>query len=94
MPSSLSFDYSGPPPLDAEEVKEAVGELLLRRAPVALVRLVGRSPYNEGIHDLYEMLQSPIFVRQLGYGLLEIIGLHLCPELKGLFQRLEHRTGL
>ncbi|KAG7671832.1 hypothetical protein Ndes2526B_g07257 [Nannochloris sp. 'desiccata'] len=79
----------GPPPLDEEEVREAVWELLLRKAPSPLIRLVGRTPYNEGVQDLYEMIQSPTFMKQLGYGLLEIAALHLCPELKGLFQNLD-----
>jgi len=67
-----------------------VGELLLRRAPTALVRLVGKGPYTEGVSDLYEMMQSPTFMRQLGYGVLEIGALHLCPELKEMFHNLEH----
>ena len=83
-----------PHPLDEEEVSEAVWELLMKKAPTALLRLVGRTPYAEGVQDLYEMIQSPTFMRQLGYGLLEIAALHLCPELKGLFQSLEHGEGL
>lgn len=71
-------------------MREAVGELLLRNAPVALLRLVGRGAFSEGVQDVYEMMQSAAFVRQLGYGLLEIGALHLCPELKPLFNSLEH----
>lgn len=81
---------SGPVPLDEDELREAVGELLFSRAPMALVRLVGKGPYTEGVQDLFEMMQSATFMRQLGYGLLEIAALHVCPELKGLFQQLEH----
>jgi len=80
---------AGPPPLDEEEVREAVWELLLKKAPSPLIRLVGKTPYNQGVQDLYEMIQSPTFMKQLGYGLLEIAALHLCPELKGLFQNLD-----
>jgi len=80
---------AGPPPLDEEEVREAVWRLLLKKAPSPLLRLVGRTPYNEGVEDLYEMIQSPTFMKQLGYGLLEIATLHLCPELKGLFNNLD-----
>ena len=36
---------SVPPPLDEEEVREAVEALMLRRAPTALVRLVGKNAY-------------------------------------------------
>ena len=84
------LDPTGPAPLDEEEVRSAVQQLLLSRAPTALLRLVGRGPYTEGVEDLYEMMQSPAFMKQLGYGLLEIATLHLCPELKSLFRRLDY----
>lgn len=35
----------GPPPLDQDEIREAVEQLLLRRAPSALVRLIGKGAY-------------------------------------------------
>ena len=81
---------TGPSPLDEEEVRSAVQELLLSQAPTPLLRLIGRNPYNEGVQDLYEMMQSPSFIKQLGYGILEIVTLHLCPDLKDLFRQLEH----
>ena len=42
------------------------------------------------MQDLFEMLQSPTFDMQLGYGLLEIGVIALFPELKPLFLQLEH----
>ena len=86
------LDPVGPPPLDEEEVREAVWGALMKKAPATLVRLLGRTPYNEGVQDLYEMMQSPTFMRQLGYGVLELVSIHLCPELKGLFHDLEQRA--
>lgn len=41
------------------------------------------------MEDVFRMLQSPTFVLQLGYGLLEILVVHLLPELKPLFRSLE-----
>ena len=35
------------------------------------------------------MMQSPTFVLQLGYGILEILVVNLFPELKALFRGLE-----
>ena len=35
----------GPAPLDADEIREAVEQLMLRRAPTALVRLIGKNAY-------------------------------------------------
>jgi hypothetical protein len=94
MPFCSCFCCSVSHPLDEEEVREAVGELLLRRPPAALVRLVGRTAYADGAQDVFEMMQSGAFMRQLGYGLLEIAALHLCPEMRGLFNQLEHGMGM
>lgn len=35
-----------PPPLDAEEIMEAVHELLMSSAPPALIRVIGRTAYQ------------------------------------------------
>jgi hypothetical protein len=40
------FLEPGPPPIDADEVREALWEALMEKAPPALVRLVGRSAYQ------------------------------------------------
>lgn len=42
------------------------------------------------MRDVFDMLQSDTFVRQLGYGVLEIAAVHLFPELKPLFRSLQH----
>jgi sorting nexin-13 len=39
--------------------------------------------------DLFEMMQSRTFMQQLGYGLLKIVLVHLFPELKLLFRKIE-----
>ena len=36
------------------------------------------------------MMQSPTFVQQLGYGVLRIALLSFFPELRPLFQQIEH----
>jgi hypothetical protein len=43
-----------------------------------------------GVQDLFDMLQSPTFVLQLGYGILEICCVNLFPEMKALFRQMEH----
>ncbi|KAL4430932.1 hypothetical protein ABPG75_006188 [Micractinium tetrahymenae] len=80
----------GPAPLDEEEIREAVEQLLLRRAPAAVVRLIGKNAYASGMRDLFGMLQSSAFCYQLGYGCLEVALVHLFPELKSLFRTLQH----
>lgn len=42
------------------------------------------------MEDVIEMMQSETLITQLGYGALEILVLHLMPELKPLFQSLKH----
>lgn len=37
----------------------------------ALERLVGREQYREGALDVYNIIQSPVFTRQIGFCLLE-----------------------
>ena len=44
---------------------------------------------RSGVQDLFDLLQSPTFVLQLGYGILEILAVSAFPELKPLFRQLE-----
>ena len=37
---------AGPKPLDEDEIKEAVRELLMSSAPPALIRVIGRTAYQ------------------------------------------------
>ena len=37
---------AGPKPLDEDEIKEAVRELLISSAPPALIRVIGRTAYQ------------------------------------------------
>ena len=90
MQSDRYLQATSEPPKDADEVKEAVRELMFKRAPLPLVRLVGKGAYIEGMNDLYEMMQSEVFMYQLGYGALEIAIVHVFPELRGLFGKIEH----
>ncbi|GAB4817940.1 hypothetical protein N2152v2_004986 [Parachlorella kessleri] len=89
MQADKYLEPGGPPPLDEDEIREAVYELMLTRVPTALVRLLGRGAYVSGMEDLFGMLQSPTFVLQLGYGLLSIAVVHLFPELKPAIRRME-----
>lgn len=70
-------------------MREALREALLTQVPAPIVSLLGRSAYEQGVEDVFHMLQSPTFVLQLAYGLLEIALIHLLPELRPLFRKLE-----
>jgi sorting nexin-13 len=61
-------------------------DILFNRAPPALVRIVGRSRYTGAVKDIYHILQSPTFMAQLGHGMVEILVMHLMPELKPLLE--------
>ena len=42
-----------------------------------------------GVQDVFDMMQSPTFVMQLGYGVLEILTVNVFPEMKTIFRSLE-----
>eukprot|EP00873_Tetraselmis_striata_P010052 jgi/Tetstr1/430316/TSEL_020141.t1 len=71
-----------------EEVAAAdkLKDIIFNQAPPSLVRIVGRSRYSSAAKDIYHILQSPTFMTQLGHGVLEILLLHLMPELKPLLE--------
>ncbi len=46
------------------------------------------------MEDLFGLLQSTTFVQQLGYGLLEVAIVHMFPELKPLFRKMEREGPL
>lgn len=77
-------------PKDAVDVAEKVHHRLIHQAPPALVRIVGKGCYTNGMQDVYDMLQLPTFMTQMGYGVLEIVLLALFPELRDFFARI-HR---
>lgn len=46
MTPEAFLDFSGPQPIDADEIREAVERLLLSGAPPAITRVVGRAAYE------------------------------------------------
>eukprot|EP00803_Ostreobium_quekettii_P004985 evm.model.scf_463.2 EVM.evm.TU.scf_463.2 scf_463:20967-31329(+) len=83
-------------PPDEEEMAERLRHRLITQANPVFTRLLGKSTYLKGIQDLYDMLQLPTFMTQLGYGVVEIVVLALYPELEDLFGRIHDpgRKGL
>jgi len=59
----------------------AVRALLFGGAPGAAERLIGADAYARGCAEVHGMLQSPVFVRQIGHNLLEAILAAAMPEL-------------
>ena len=76
-PPTAPVGFGGVPPgreVEAAEDARAVCALLLQRSSsVAVERLIGRDPYRRGTLEVYHLLQSPLFVRQIGHSLLEAV---------------------
>lgn len=91
LPSPKEDDIRG---LDELQEKEArrreqfVYELMIDNAPATLVGLVGRKEYDHCAKDLYYFLQSSVCLKQLAYGLLELLLLSAFPELENVFRQL------
>ncbi|KAG8086531.1 hypothetical protein GUJ93_ZPchr0010g10236 [Zizania palustris] len=58
-----------------------VHELIIDKAPSALVSLVGRKEYERCAQDMYFFLQSPVCLKLLAFELLELLVLAAFPEL-------------
>ncbi|KAH9300580.1 hypothetical protein KI387_012163 [Taxus chinensis] len=92
-----SDDKDSPPLLDpqVEETRRAnfVRELMIDNAPAALVGLVGRKEYERCARDIYFFLQSAVCVKQLAYGLLELLLLAAFPELHDIVSSCHTEKG-
>lgn len=82
------------PRMDDEQQQEAnrrakfVYELMIDKAPAAIVGLVGHKEYEQCAKDLYFFLQSSVCLKQLAFDLLELLLLSAFPELDYIFKQL------
>ncbi|MCO5552952.1 hypothetical protein L7F22_006472 [Adiantum nelumboides] len=53
-------------------------------APLPLVSFVGKQQYVKSAKDIYYFLQSPVFLKQLVFGILEILLITIFPEMTSL----------
>ncbi|KAJ6826694.1 uncharacterized protein M6B38_371730 [Iris pallida] len=67
--------------VEAARRAKFVYELMIDKAPAALISLFGRKEYEHCAQDLYFFLQSPLCLKQLAFELLELILLSAFPEL-------------
>ncbi|KAF5187985.1 phox domain-containing protein [Thalictrum thalictroides] len=69
--------------LQLEAVRRAsdVKKMFLDGAPSTLVSLIGHKQYKRCAKDVYYFLQSNVCVKQLTYGLLELLLISIFPEL-------------
>ncbi|XP_031392503.1 uncharacterized protein LOC116204515 [Punica granatum] len=70
--------------LEATRRASDVKKMLFDGAPTALVSLVGPKQYRRCARDIYYFSQSTICVKQLTYGVLELLLISVFPELRDL----------
>ncbi|XP_077210189.1 phox (PX) domain-containing protein [Tasmannia lanceolata] len=73
--------------LEASRRAKFVHELMIDKAPAALVGLVGRKVYERAAQDIYFFLQSPVCLKQMAYDLLELLLLLAFPELDSVVKQ-------
>ncbi|KAL3843491.1 hypothetical protein ACJIZ3_000894 [Penstemon smallii] len=77
--------------LEAARLASDVKNLLFNGAPTALVSLIGHKQYKRCARDIYYFLQSTVCLKQLGYGILELVLLSTFPELRDLVKDIHER---
>ncbi|KAK4747794.1 hypothetical protein SAY87_014380 [Trapa incisa] len=70
--------------LEATRRASYVKKMLFDGAPTALVSLVGHKQYRRCARDIYYFSQSTVCIKQLTYGVLELLLISVFPELRDL----------
>ncbi|KAI3671566.1 hypothetical protein L1987_87305 [Smallanthus sonchifolius] len=65
-----------------------VYELMIDKAPAAVVSLFGRKQYDQCAKDVYYFIQSSVCLKQFSLDLLELLLLSAFPEMDFVFQQL------
>ncbi|KAM7474944.1 hypothetical protein LguiB_022187 [Lonicera macranthoides] len=68
--------------LEAARRASDIKKMIFNGAPTALVGFIGKKQYKRCAKDLYYFLQSTICLKQLAYGILELILVSIFPELR------------
>ncbi|KAI6690037.1 hypothetical protein NL676_026865 [Syzygium grande] len=82
--------------LEEEQRAKFVYEIMIDKAPAAIVSLVGRKEYEQCAKDLYFFLQSSVSLKLLAFDLLELLLLSAFPEMDSVFKQLydeKHKFG-
>ncbi|XVE88896.1 hypothetical protein DITRI_Ditri19aG0105600 [Diplodiscus trichospermus] len=82
--------------LEAERRAKFVYELMIDKAPAAIVGLVGRKEYEQCAKDLYFFIQSRVCLKLMAYDLVELLLLSAFPEMEYVFKQLQqekHKFG-
>ncbi|KAL2468389.1 Phox-associated domain [Forsythia ovata] len=77
--------------LEATRRASDVKKMLFNGAPTALVSLIGHKQYRRCARDIYNFLQSTICLKQLGYGILELLLISVFPELRDVVMDIHEK---
>ncbi|KAG6421505.1 hypothetical protein SASPL_118059 [Salvia splendens] len=78
--------------LEAARRASFVKKTLFNGAPTTLVSLIGHKQYKRCTKDLYYFLQSTVCLKQLGYGILELVLISIFPELEELVLDIHEKS--
>ncbi|OIT00292.1 PREDICTED: uncharacterized protein LOC109228829 isoform X2 [Nicotiana attenuata] len=78
---------------EAQRRAKLVYELMIDKAPAAIVGLVGHKEYEQCAKDLYYFIQSSVCIKQFVLDLLELLLLSAFPELTSVFNALHEEKG-
>ncbi|XP_057787496.1 uncharacterized protein LOC131004760 [Salvia miltiorrhiza] len=79
--------------LEAARRASYVKKMLFNGAPTTLVSLIGHKQYRRCTRDLYYFLQSTVCLKQLGYGILELVLISIFPELREIVTDIHEKSG-
>ncbi|XP_039066642.1 uncharacterized protein LOC120212381 [Hibiscus syriacus] len=82
--------------LEAERRAKFVYELMIDKAPAAIVGLFGHKEYEQCARDLYFFIQSSVCLKLLVYDVIELLLLSAIPEMDYVFKQLheeKHKFG-
>ncbi|KAB5541377.1 hypothetical protein DKX38_014351 [Salix brachista] len=77
--------------LEAARRASDIKKMLFDGAPTTLVSLIGNKQYKRCARDIFYFTQSTICVKQLTYGILELLVLSVFPELRDLLLGLNEK---
>ncbi|KAI3521606.1 hypothetical protein L1887_11077 [Cichorium endivia] len=73
---------------EAQRRSKLVYEIMIDKAPAAVVSLFGRKEYEQCAKDVYYFIQSSVCLKQLAYDLVELLLMSAFPEMDFVFQQL------
>ncbi|VFQ87910.1 unnamed protein product [Cuscuta campestris] len=79
--------------VEDERRAKLVYELMIDKAPAAIVGLVGRKEYEQCVKDLYFFIQSSVCLKQLALDLIELVLSSAFPELDYVFKEFREEKG-